>query len=246
MSQAERPFAVFDIDGTVIRWQLFHAIVDELIAGNKLPKSVGASIKAARMTWKKRNSSNSYKDYEHHVWQSYMAAVTEISIVDLEQAVSAVFEKYKDQVYTYTRNLIRDLKAKGYLLLAVSGSHHEIVSKLADYYGFDDSIGTQYVRKNGAFTGEEIAVVTRKDEALQELVSKHSVTWKGSIGVGDARSDAAMLKLVENPIAFNPNQELFEIAQENSWKVVVERKNMIYELEKAGGVYALTGCSDAG
>ena len=25
-----RPFAVFDIDGTIIRWQLYHALADEL------------------------------------------------------------------------------------------------------------------------------------------------------------------------------------------------------------------------
>ncbi len=29
-----QPFAVFDIDGTIIRWQLYHALADELAKEN--------------------------------------------------------------------------------------------------------------------------------------------------------------------------------------------------------------------
>jgi len=45
--------------------------------------------------------------------------------------------------------------------------------------------------------------------------------------------------MVEKPIAFNPDKELYEIAAKTSWKIVLERKNMIYELEKDSGRYEL-------
>lgn len=232
-------FAVFDIDGTLIRWQLYHAVVHQLIKENKLPKTIGESIEAARMTWKRRSHSSSYNDYEHHLWQSYLAAVSNLSVKDLDTVIDEVFKTYKDQVYTYTRDLIRQLKDQGYLLFAISGSHHEIVDKLAKYYGFTDSVGTQYSHENGIFTGSEIAVTGRKDEALKELVNKHAASWKDSVAIGDSKSDAKMLELVDNPIAFNPNQELFAIAQKAGWKVVIERKNMIYEMESHDGSYIL-------
>ncbi len=39
-----------------------------------------------------------------------------------------------------------------------------------------------------------------------------------------------MLEFVENPIAFNPEDTLFEKAKEQGWKIVIERKNVTYEL----------------
>ena len=41
---------------------------------------------------------------------------------DFDEIVERVFEKYKDQVYRYTRDLIRELKSQDYLLFAISGS----------------------------------------------------------------------------------------------------------------------------
>jgi phosphoserine phosphatase len=48
-----------------------------------------------------------------------------------------------------------------------------------------------------------------------------------------------MLDLAEQPIAFNPEVALFKIAQQKGWKVVVERKNIFYELEGKDGKYQL-------
>jgi phosphoserine phosphatase len=40
-----------------------------------------------------------------------------------------------------------------------------------------------------------------------------------------------MLEIVDNPIVFNPTHELLEKALKNHWKIVLERKNISYELE---------------
>jgi phosphoserine phosphatase len=50
------------------------------------------------------------------------------------------------------------------------------------------------------------------------------------VGVGDTESDISFLELVEKPICFNPNKRLYTYAKRNDWKVVVERKDVIYEL----------------
>ena len=74
---------------------------------------------------------------------------------------------------------------------------------------------------------------------LQELVKKHRATMPGSIAVGDGSSDISMLEMVELPIAFNPEKKLFDYASAKGWKIVIERKNMVYELEKQDGRYIL-------
>lgn len=234
-----RKFAVLDIDGTVIRWQLYHAIVDELAKQGHLAASAHDRIAEARLTWKSRSHSTSFDDYETTLVHVYHEALTDLKVSDYLVAVDTVFERYKDQVYTYTRDLIRELKQQGYFLLIISGSQQEVIEKLGTYYGFDAVAGAEYVRQDGHFTGERTTTYGRKDTVLKQLVAKHDLSYKDSIAVGDTSSDIAMLELVERPIAFNPNRSLYEHAKQQGWKIVVERKNVIYELEQGDGHYQL-------
>lgn len=230
-------FAVFDIDGTLIRWQLYHAIADSLAQKGHIKPQSYQAMREARMAWKKRGGG--FKDYEKQVIVIYEAVLQTLSFDQLQEAIDAVFEEYKDQVYTYTRDLIAKLKHKDYLLFAISGSQTEIVAKIADYYGFDDYVGTVYERTKTSFSGQKTIGSFEKDKTLKRLVKKHSASWDGSLAIGDSHSDISMLELVEQPIAFNPDQDLFGYAGTKGWKVVIERKNMVYELEKTNGKYQL-------
>lgn len=236
---AEPRFAVFDIDGTVIRWQLYHAVVDALARQGDINQQAYQNIRQARMLWKKRTHQDSFREYEIELVKAYEDTLKKLSVDKFEQALRSVFEEYKDQVYTYTRDLIRDLKGKDYLLFALSGSQHEIVSLLAQYYGFDDWVGSRAEQADGHFTGSIDTSLGRKPEMLRELVAKHHATYSGSIAVGDSEGDIGMLELVERPIAFNPSKKLFQRAQEQGWEVVIERKNVVYELTVEDGSYRL-------
>ncbi len=239
MPQDTRRFAVFDIDGTLIRWQMLHAIFDALGRAEHLNASDFDLLKQARRAWKVRKSEEEYLAYEMTLVDIVLRNITSLAVTDFNHAVDQVFEKYKDQTYRYTRQLIKQCKADGYTLLAISGSPEEIVAKIADYYGFDDYVGTKHVRKNGRFTGEIIVASHHKPELLNTLITKHHLDFAGSIGVGDSEGDIGMLELVQHPIAFNPSQKLFRHAEANRWNIVVERKNLIYELEAAGDGYRL-------
>lgn len=235
-----RPFAVFDIDGTLIRWQLYHALADELVQRGRLDTKQFQKVRVARMAWKKRAEGESFDKYEQELIDLVNVGITGIRVEDLRQACQSVIEEYKDQVYIYTRDLIRDLKAKNYLLFAISASQAEIVGLLAKYYGFDDYGGSIYETKDGLFTGRiDVLRQERKPEYLKELVAKHGASWYGSIAVGDSEGDIPMLKVVKQPIAFNPTEKLFDHAKQQSWPIVVERKNMVYKLRSQNGQYQL-------
>jgi HAD superfamily hydrolase (TIGR01490 family) len=227
---AEQRFAVFDIDGTFIRWQLFHAIVHDLGKNGYLPASSHEKIRAARFAWKNRLQPEGFADYEKVLVEAYLSALTHINPSDYRLIVDEVFEEYKDQTFTYTRDLARTLKNKGYLLFAVSGSQQEIVDRLVQYYGFDAGIGAVLEVQDGVFTGNVTTPVFDKRAALERLVDQFHADQKGSYAVGDSPSDISMLKMVENPIAFNPDQKLYNEAKKQGWKIVVERKNVVYEL----------------
>lgn len=238
-NKTQRKFAAFDIDGTLIRWQLYHALVDRLVKKGHAAPQAWSRIHESRMSWKTRTHTEAFKAYEHELIGIYDNILTSLSVKQFNEVVDEVFDEYKEQVYVYTRELIRDLKSLGYLLFAISGSQTEIVKKIADYYGFDDYSGSIYVQKDGRFTGKVILPHLHKDKVLKEFINKHHASLQSSMAVGDSESDARMMRLVERPIAFNPEAKLFKIAKEKNWKVVVERKNMIYELESRDGKYEL-------
>jgi len=235
-----RPFAVFDIDGTIIRWQLYHALADELARDGNFDSGQYKKVKDARMEWKNRANAASFKEYEEMLVSIFNMALANISLDRFSAAIEKVIDEYKDQIYTYTRELIVSLKRENYLLFAISASQDEIVKRLARHYDFDEALGTAYEVKDGHFTGKyDLLMSTRKPEKLKELVVRHGASWEGSIAVGDSESDIPMLSCVEQPIAFNPTKELFTHASKVGWKIVIERKNMVYELEPADGQYQL-------
>lgn len=235
-----RPFAVFDIDGTIIRWQLYHAIADALATKGHIDHELFKNVKAARMNWKRRAHESSFTDYEITLVNTYDKALKSLSFDSFMQAAQGVFDEYKDQTYNYTRDLIYSLKDQGYLLFAISASQEEIVEMLAKYYGFDAWAGSTYKRQEDSFTGEKTPLRRElKVKTLKSLAEKFEATYEGSIAVGDSDSDIPMLEIVEQPIAFNPDKKLFHYAQKQGWPIVVERKNIVYKLESQNGQYTL-------
>ena len=227
----EKKFAVFDIDGTLIRWQLYHALVDSLVKQGLIKPPEFEKVHAGRMEWKKRAHGTAYHEYENIVVQTFLNALPKITPAQFESACQETFEEYKDQVYTFTRELVPFLKKGGYTVLAISGSQNQIVKKIADYYGFDDYAGSELEQKNSKFTGKNISPFGKKDQILKTLIKKHKLSMEGSVAVGDSEGDIAMLEMVEQPIAFNPTSDLFKIAKENKWPIMIERKNVVYKLE---------------
>jgi len=235
----KRQFAVFDVDGTLIRWQLYHVLVDKLAGAGMLGKNAKERLRASRMVWKRREHPESFKEYEQALIAIYEEALGNVTTEAFDRLVLSVIDEYKDQTYVYSRDLLKSLKKQGYVTLIISGSHYELIEQIANYYGFDDFIGTRYERADTGFSGNKDVGSHDKQSALQKMVTKHNLTFAGSVAIGDSASDIPMLELVERPIAFNPDRVLFEAASQHGWKIVIERKNMVYELEPKNGSYIL-------
>ena len=234
-----RPFAVFDIDGTIIRWQLYHAICDEMAKVGIIDEQAFKKVLKQRMSWKTRDHDQAFINYERQLIEVFNEALTKTGVQNFHQIVQQVFDRYKDQVYTYTRDLIKDLKSRGYMLFAISGSQDIIVKEMVNYYGFDDFMATSFEADGDKFKGYQYLVIGHKHQALDKLVRKHGLSYKDSYGIGDSEGDIEMLAKTENPIAFNPSRAFYEEARKRHWKIVVERKNMIYKLMPNNEEYKL-------
>jgi HAD superfamily hydrolase (TIGR01490 family) len=227
----KRPVAVFDIDGTVFRSSLLIELVDRLILRGVFPEEARKEYERAQEEWLDRKAD--YEPYIKKVVQSFAKYLKGVPYGDVADLAGEVIEEMHHRTYRYTRDLIADLKNRGYYLLAISHSPKFIVDGFAYELGFHKSYGTFYTTgATNRFTGEleDEHIIMNKASILSRAIEKENLGLIGSVGVGDTESDISMLAMVEQPIAFNPNRALYRHAMQQSWKVMVERKDVIYEI----------------
>ena len=230
-SPAKRPVAVFDIDGTVFRASLLLELAKRLIQESIFPTEAQAEFEEERIKWLDRKGD--YTAYVEKVVHVFAREIKGTPYEEVANIAGEIIEEKKDRVYRYTRDLAKELKRRGFFLLAVSHSPKFIVDGFGYELGFDKTYGTFYeTGASNRFTGaiEDEDVIMNKAAVLTRAVKKGGLTLDGSVGVGDTESDIPMLEMVERAIAFNPNKKLYEHAKRRLWEVIVERKDVIYEL----------------
>lgn len=228
---AKRRVAVFDVDGTIFRSSLLVELVDALIERGSFPQEARQVFARDRRRWLDREGD--YEAYIGAVVRAFYKYLKGVPYADFAEAAEQVVDAHWKRTYRYTRDLLADLRERGYYLLAVSHSPKTVLDKFCPRLGFDKVYGTMYeIGPNDAFTGSVMDehLIFNKAAILKRAVEKEGLTLAHSVGVGDTESDIPFLELVAKPICFNPNKRLYTYAKRAGWKVVVERKDVVYEL----------------
>lgn len=229
--ETRKKVAFFDIDGTLFRSSLVIELVEGLIKQGIFPVHASDVYKQQYIAW--RNREGTYEAYIEAIVVAFIQHIKGVHYGDLADIGKLVVAEHKNQVYRYTRDLIATLKRDGYFLVAISQSPKTILDEFCKSYGFDKVYGRIYeIGPQDKFTGEmlDVHLVENKALIIERVLEKEFVTNDDSIGVGDTGGDITLLESVVHPICFNPNKKLFEHAKKRDWKIVVERKDVIYEL----------------
>src|SRR5262252_5967134 len=131
----KRPVAVFDIDGTIFRSSLLLALAKRLIESNIIPKKTQAEFEEDRIKWLDRKGD--YTAYVNKVVEVFAREIKGQSYEEISNIAGEIIEEKRDRVYTYTRDLIKELKKKNYFLLAISHSPKFIADGFGYEHGFD-------------------------------------------------------------------------------------------------------------
>lgn len=225
---------VFDIDGTIFRSSLTVELVNGFIKAGIFPKIAKKEMEADYLAWMNRQGHyDTFVKKLIEILFKYMPGSKREAVDDV---VNEVILWQKDRVYRYTRDLISVLKKKQYKLIAISGSPSYIVQKFAIEMGFDIAYGLPYETVDGVFTGIVLSMnpVEHKELVLQSIIEKYKINADllTSVAVGDTDADIPMLEMVGRAIAFNPNNELAQYAKNKKWEIVVERKDVIYNIKE--------------
>jgi len=222
--------AFFDIDGTVFRSSLLIELVTALCERGIFPPTA-LSYSQELGAWQDRIGS--YEDYIAAVVRSFETHIKGVYYGDFADIGKEVVAAQSKHVYRYTRDLLDKLKRQNYYVVAISQSPKTILDPFCAAYGFDKVYGRIYeLGSTDRFTGvvSDEEVIANKANVINRLLQNEQFTLENSVAVGDTEGDIPMLDMVAMPICFNPNLPLFQHAKRMGWKVVVERKDVVYDI----------------
>ncbi|OGI21849.1 MAG: hypothetical protein A2808_02805 [Candidatus Moranbacteria bacterium RIFCSPHIGHO2_01_FULL_55_24] len=223
--------AIFDIDGTIFRKNLHFELINELAWMKIFPQEVRLRLTEIYSNWLEHEGT--YEEYRKALVEIYSEHIKGCTREEVLRASKIVVPFHAKRTYIFSEQLIKKLRKKGYRLIVISGSPLEIVEEYNRHYlKFDEVFGSVYaLDADGRYTGEATFEPSKnKGQIVEDYIGRHSISLDDSYGVGDTESDISFLKLVEYPIAFNPNQNLKAVAEKEGWQIIVEKKDVIYEL----------------
>lgn len=204
---------VSDIDGTVKRGCLEHRLAKILMRRDLIRKDRYAEAlrlereyrfrrvpyQAMVDAWVAANNSDGFEGVREE---------------DMVEAAQELVREYGQRVYPFTRELIAACREAGYLTIAISGSSVDAVKPFCEQFGFDEAIGTIYPKRDGRYMagpGEWLA--KHKDIVMWRTLERYdySTSGRGVIAIGDTVADFPMLRGVQYPIAFEPNDHLIDL-----------------------------------
>ncbi|MBP7822496.1 MAG: HAD-IB family phosphatase [Candidatus Moranbacteria bacterium] len=224
--------AIFDIDGTIFRKNLHYELIVELAWMKVFPKDVLQQLREVYTNWIEHIGT--YEDYRRSLVALYSEHIKGCSEEDVLKAARAVVPFHERRTYIFAEDLIKHFRKEGYHLIAISGSPIEIVKEYNEsYLKFDQVFGSVYEKDAaGLHTGRASFEPSKnKGDIVKQYVFDHELTLDDSYGIGDTESDISFLQLVTHPVAFNPNQNLKAAAEDAGWRIVVEKKDVIYEID---------------
>jgi HAD superfamily phosphoserine phosphatase-like hydrolase len=199
------------------------------------PREVRERLTRAYSHWLEHEGT--YEEYKKELVNIYSEYLPGVHQADVQKACQSLVPFHAKRTYIFSEELIQKLRAHNYYLMVISGSPQEVVEEYNHHYlHFDLVYGSSYeVDEKGVYTGNVIDEPVRyKGRVVKEFIERNAFSLADSYGMGDTESDAKFLSMVEHPIAFNPNQNLHQIAEAEGWRIIVEKKDVIYEIRSDG------------
>jgi HAD superfamily hydrolase (TIGR01490 family) len=211
--------AIFDLDNTLIAndsdylWGQF--LVDQGIVDKAYYESANAKF---------------YDDYKQGT----------LDIIEfLNFSLKPLADNPPEQLYRWREKFIADIikplllkpaqqliakhKARGDTVLVITATNRFVTEPIVNLYGIDTLLATTPEFINGRYTGKFIGVPCFQEgkvTLLQEWLKMTQETMENSWFYSDSHNDLPLLKLVDHPVAVDPDQTLALFAAQVLWPII--------------------------
>ncbi|MFC4259106.1 HAD family hydrolase [Marinobacter lacisalsi] len=211
--------AIFDLDNTLLAGDSDHAWGEFL---------VDAELVDAQ-THRQQNDQF-YQDYlngELDIQRYQRFALSAIAGRDPEEVavwrqafmdsrIKPLYQKKADRLLATHRN-------QGHTLMIITATNRFVTGPIAEALGIEHLIATEPEFLDGRYTGDITGVPSFQDGKvlrLRQWLKDNDATLEGAWFYSDSHNDLPLLRLVDNPVAVDPDPTLEKYAREQGWPVM--------------------------
>lgn len=119
--------------------------------------------------------------------------------------------------------LLQKHRDRGDDLLIITATNEFITHPIAASLGVDDILATTPEIVDGAYTGRVAGTPCFQEgkvERLNNWLAETGRNLEGSYFYSDSHNDLPLLRLVDNPVAVDPDPALEQAARDNHWPII--------------------------
>ena len=119
--------------------------------------------------------------------------------------------------------LIQEHKAAGDQCMIMTATNTFITRPIAEALGIPDIIGSEAEILNNRYTGEPAGTPCFQEGKvilLKQRIAERNLSLEGSVFYSDSHNDLPLLKLVDKPVAVDPDDTLRAEAEQRGWPVI--------------------------
>jgi HAD superfamily hydrolase (TIGR01490 family) len=214
--------AIFDLDNTLIAndsdylWGQF--LVDQGIVDKAYYESRNAQF---------------YQDYKHGTLD--IVDFLDFSLKPLADNLPERLYEWREQFITEiikpillkpAQQLIAQHRERGDTLLVITATNRFVTQPIVNLYGIENLLATTPEFLDGRYTGKFTGVPCFQEgkvTLLQEWLTTNQETMTGSWFYSDSHNDLPLLKLVDHPVAVDPDEKLAAFTQQAQWPSITLR-----------------------
>jgi len=211
--------AIFDLDHTLLSGDSDHAWGQFLVDRGLVDPEVH-----------QRRNDHFYEQYKagsldiHEYLEFAMRPLTEYD-ADHMHAERDIFlnDRIEPLVSQKARDLIRHHEERGDTLLIITATNGFVTYPIAERLGIEHIIAPHPEVIDGRYTGKTVGIPSFQDGKVTRLkrwMEEHQHDMQGSYFYSDSHNDLPLLRLVDHPVAVDPDPTLQAEAEANGWPVI--------------------------
>ncbi len=119
--------------------------------------------------------------------------------------------------------LVNKHRFKGDTVLVITATNRFVTEPIVKLFGIDNLLATTPEFINNQYTGQFEGIPCFQEgkvKMLEQWLADSSETMEDSWFYSDSHNDLPLLKLVDNPVAVDPDDQLRDYAQQQDWTII--------------------------